>query len=126
MSDEAKDLITKILVVKVANRFTVDQILAHPWMHVDDKELTRRGLQATHERLANHHAALKLKASITAVEHMIHHLHLARMNILDAHLEDAHSHAGESALHLLGDSRARHLAEGSHHAEEHHKGGVPS
>lgn len=67
ISDEAKDLINKLLVVNPLRRYTADQALAHPWLHVDDKVLAATGLQGSVDELKKFQAARKLKAGIHAV-----------------------------------------------------------
>jgi len=67
ISDEAKDLIKSLLTVNPLRRFTADQALAHPWLHVDDHVLAATGLQETVEELKKFQASRKLKAGMHAV-----------------------------------------------------------
>jgi len=49
VSEEAKDLILKLLVRKPANRLEVGEVLDHPWIIGDDKpmmDLRRKSFEA--------------------------------------------------------------------------------
>lgn len=39
ISDEAKDLVKRILNPNPRKRFTIEQIMMHPWMMLDEEEL---------------------------------------------------------------------------------------
>lgn len=64
ISEDAKDLIRKILVVNPSQRYTTTQILAHPWLNaaVSDAPLT-----GTIGQLKMFNARRKLKAGMNAV-----------------------------------------------------------
>jgi len=47
ISPEAKDLIAKLLCVDPEKRYTVDQVLNHPWMKADESDTRREGLLQT-------------------------------------------------------------------------------
>jgi len=67
VSDEAKDLIRRILVVDVSQRVTVDQALAHPWFHHDEDALDGRVLTMGLAELRKFQARRKLRAGIRAI-----------------------------------------------------------
>lgn len=67
ISDESKDLITHILCLNPAERYSLDQILAHPWMNIPEKELSTRSLESSLSRIAALIAHRKLKAAMIAV-----------------------------------------------------------
>lgn len=66
ISSEAKDLIRRLLCVNPLQRYTADQALAHPWLHVDDHLIPAGHLEETVGELRKFQAARKLKAGITA------------------------------------------------------------
>lgn len=67
VSEEAKDLIRKILVVDVRHRLTVDQALAHPWFHHEDEVLDGRVLTMGLAELRKFQARRKLRAGVKAI-----------------------------------------------------------
>lgn len=67
VSEEAKDLIRRILVVDVSSRLTVDQALAHPWFAGDEEVLNRRVLTYGLSQLRLFQARRKLRAGIRSV-----------------------------------------------------------
>jgi serine/threonine protein kinase len=46
VSDDAKDLISKLLLLDVTKRYTVDQALEHPWIKASGSELELRRLDS--------------------------------------------------------------------------------
>lgn len=67
ISEDAKDLIRKLLTINPLQRYTADQALAHPWLHVDDHLMNQEHLHENVEELKRFQAARKLKAGINAV-----------------------------------------------------------
>lgn len=65
VSDEAKDLVKKLLVKDPAVRYTCDQALAHPWMHLDG---AHRDLLGAKDNLKKFMALKKLRAGVNAVK----------------------------------------------------------
>lgn len=63
VSEDAKDLISKLLVVDPAQRLTVDQALAHPWLQTSDERVLTRGLS----QLRIFQGKKKLRAGIQAI-----------------------------------------------------------
>lgn len=67
VSEEAKSLISKILVINPKKRLTLTQILNDPWMVRADHELALRALGTSHQRLRSFNAARKLKVAMQTV-----------------------------------------------------------
>jgi serine/threonine protein kinase len=66
VSDDAKDLIRKLLVLDPKVRLTVDQALAHPWIqHTED--MSQRVLNSGLSQLRQFTAKRKLRAGIKAI-----------------------------------------------------------
>ena len=42
ISENAKDLITKLLTLNVAARLTAEEVLSHPWMSITQQQPERR------------------------------------------------------------------------------------
>ena len=61
MSDDAKDLIRKMLVVDPDRRLTADQALRHPWFLLGDHELVSRNLTKTLDTMKKFNARRKFK-----------------------------------------------------------------
>lgn len=67
VSVEARDLISKLLVVDPAKRLTADQAMHHVWLLKDGQELEKLSLDANLQQLRKHLATRKLKAGVRAV-----------------------------------------------------------
>jgi calcium/calmodulin-dependent protein kinase I len=76
VSDDAKDLIRHLLVVKPEERFTVDQALAHHWLHIGDENLNARDISNSLTELRKFQIRKKLRSGMKAV------LSVARMRLL--------------------------------------------
>jgi len=79
ISEEAKDLVTRLLVIKPAHRFTCKQVLAHPWIASDQAPSESMGPEFTRQFL-KFMARKKLRKAITLV---------MAMNKLSRDIEDA-------------------------------------
>ena len=64
ISQEAKDLITKMLTVDQEARWTPDMLLAHEWMLADDDVLKRNDIGTTLVELKKFNARRKFKAAV--------------------------------------------------------------
>lgn len=71
MSPESIDLIKHLLVVNPADRYTIPDILEHPWVLKEKEELLSRSLIESFERLKLFDAARKLKSAVAAVRGVI-------------------------------------------------------
>eukprot|EP01033_Poteriospumella_lacustris_P009835 gene9836-7040_t len=67
VSDDAKDLIRRLLVVDMKTRLTVDQALAHPWFEKRRELLESRVLSHSLIELRKFQARRKLRAGIRSV-----------------------------------------------------------
>lgn len=67
VSDEAKDLISRLLDINPATRLTVDDALQHPWLQFDDSVLEGRVLDSGLNQLRKFQARKKFRAAIKAV-----------------------------------------------------------
>ena len=67
VSDDAKDLIKKLLVVNPDNRLTADQALRHPWFMIGDHELISRNLTTTLETMKKFNARRKFRGTVKGV-----------------------------------------------------------
>eukprot|EP01042_Synura_sphagnicola_P000817 gene817-907_t len=63
---EAKDLITKLLVVDPSRRLTAEEALNHAWIKVDAKDLEGRNLDTNLATLKKYAGTKKLKAAVRA------------------------------------------------------------
>jgi serine/threonine protein kinase len=106
ISDEAKDLIRHLLCVNPLQRYTADQALAHPWMHVDDHLLPAQHLGETVVELKKFQAARKLKAGITAVTavNRMKKIMGSLVNMREAMEEEARAPHTLDARYVLGDT----------------------
>ena len=71
VSEEAKDLVRKLLVTDPSKRLTSREALASPWMRQRGNMLARNNLQYTSQRLKGFEARTKLKASMLAVKSVV-------------------------------------------------------
>ena len=67
VSDDAKDLIKKMLVVDPDKRLTADQALRHPWFMVGDHELISRNLAKTLDTMKKFNAKRKFKGKVKGI-----------------------------------------------------------
>jgi len=67
ISEEAKDLIRKMLTLDPDARLTAKQALNHPWVHQHDDELSLRNLLINSESLKHFNRHRRLKAAAEAV-----------------------------------------------------------
>lgn len=67
VSENAKDLIRKLLVLDQHKRLTVDEALQHPWLAENDSDLSSRPLNSGLSELRKYTAKKKLRAGIKAI-----------------------------------------------------------
>jgi serine/threonine protein kinase len=67
VSDDAKDLIKKMLIVDPDKRLSADQALRHPWFLVGDHELISRNLSTTLETMKKFNARRKFRGTVKGV-----------------------------------------------------------
>jgi len=68
ISDDAKDLVQKLLVLDPDERITASQALRHRWMKTSGENLSRTLLQGTSQRLKTFNARMKLRSAMIAVD----------------------------------------------------------
>ena len=68
VSDDAKDLVSKMLVLDPDERITAEQALRHPYLLLSTDRLSRIGLQGTSQRLKTFNAKMKLRSAMIAVD----------------------------------------------------------
>eukprot|EP00536_Pseudo-nitzschia_multiseries_P005978 jgi/Psemu1/254975/estExt_Genewise1Plus.C_1220014 len=68
VSEDAKDLVKKLLVSNPDERITASQALRHKWMKASPDRLSRITLQGTSQRLKTFNARMKLRSAMIAVD----------------------------------------------------------
>lgn len=68
VSDDAKDLVQRCLVLDPDERITSSQALRHRWMKASADRLSRITLQGTSQRLKTFNARMKLRSAMIAVD----------------------------------------------------------
>jgi len=68
VSDDAKDLVRKLLVLDPDKRITANDALRHPWLKLAKDRLSKIGLQSTSQRLKTFNAKMKLRSAMIAVD----------------------------------------------------------
>jgi calcium/calmodulin-dependent protein kinase I len=66
-SDDAKDIITKMLCVDVKKRWTAEQLLEHPWIKTDDSVLADKNITGTLITMRKFNARRRFRAAATAI-----------------------------------------------------------
>eukprot|EP00968_Pinguiococcus_pyrenoidosus_P017557 scaffold1748_cov258-Pinguiococcus_pyrenoidosus.AAC.9 len=66
VSDEAKDFVSKLLVIDPEERLTAEQALQHPWLIQEKSVLTRRGLDKSIAVIKLFNARRKFRAAVHA------------------------------------------------------------
>jgi len=65
VSQEAQDLVRKMMVVNIQSRMTPDQVLDHPWMRrYNAGDLSKENIEGVQKRLRDWQATRRLKAAI--------------------------------------------------------------
>ena len=78
VSDEAKDMIRRLLTLDPKKRLTAKEALEHEWMASCDKKLAERDLSTTKKKIQNYNARRKFRAAVKAIvmlNRMSHHDH---------------------------------------------------
>lgn len=68
VSDDAKDLVTQLLVLDPDERLTSQAALKHKWMRASNDRLKKMQLQGTSQRLKTFNARMKLRSAMIAVD----------------------------------------------------------
>ncbi|KAI2494611.1 serine/threonine protein kinase [Fragilaria crotonensis] len=68
VSDEAKDLVSKMLVRDPDKRISASDALKHPWLRQENARLTMIKLTGTSQRLKTFNAKLKLRSAMIAID----------------------------------------------------------
>ena len=61
------DLVSKMMTVDQESRWTASQLLQHPWILKEDKELSGQDISSTIKELKRYNARRRLKAAANAV-----------------------------------------------------------
>jgi serine/threonine protein kinase len=68
VSEEAKDLVAKMLVTDPDNRISASEALRHPWLRQENSRLNMIKLTGTSQRLKTFNARMKLRSAMIAVD----------------------------------------------------------
>jgi calcium/calmodulin-dependent protein kinase I len=68
VSDDAKDLVAKMLVTDPDDRISASQALRHPWLRQENSRLNMIKLTGTSQRLKTFNARMKLRSAMIAVD----------------------------------------------------------
>jgi len=68
VSDDAKDLVKRLLVLDPDQRLTANDALRHQWLRVSNDQLSRNSLGRTSQRLKTFNARMKLRSAMIAVD----------------------------------------------------------
>jgi calcium/calmodulin-dependent protein kinase I len=68
VSNDAKDLVRKLLVLDPDARLTAKKALLHPWLKVSTDRLSKNNLQSTSQKLKIFNAKMKLRSAMIAVD----------------------------------------------------------
>lgn len=68
VSDDAKDLVRRLLVLDPDDRMTAAEAVRHPWLKASRDRLSAVNLQSTSQRLKTFNARMKLRTAMIAVD----------------------------------------------------------
>lgn len=77
VSEEAKDLIRRLLVINPVERYTVDETLSHPWIHADPRQLSSYDLSESLSELELFQNSRRFKVGINVIK-AIHRMSKSR------------------------------------------------
>ena len=100
VSDDAKDLIRRLLVVNPVERYTVDDALAHAWVHADARQLSSYDLSESLSELELFQAGRHFKAGVNVIM-AIHKMSKSRL-FDDAAASEASLSALSSPVPAIG------------------------
>jgi hypothetical protein len=67
ISEDAKDLIRRLLMINPLERYTVEETLSHPWIHADSKQLSSYDLSESLSELELFQNSRRLKVGINVI-----------------------------------------------------------
>ena len=68
VSDDAKDLVKRMLVLDPDKRITAKEAVRHPWLMIAKDRLSMVNLQGTSQRLKTFNARMKLRSAMIAID----------------------------------------------------------
>jgi calcium/calmodulin-dependent protein kinase I len=68
VSEDAKDLVRKLLVLDPDVRLTAKKALLHPWLKLSNDRLSKTNLQSTSQKLKTFNAKMKLRSAMIACD----------------------------------------------------------
>lgn len=70
VSNDAKEMVKKLLVLNPDDRLTAEAALRHPWLKMSKDRLSSIGLMGTSQRLKTFNAKMKLRSAMIAVDYV--------------------------------------------------------
>jgi serine/threonine protein kinase len=70
VSNDAKEMVKKLLVLNPDERMTAESALRHPWLKMSKDRLSSIGLMGTSQRLKTFNAKMKLRSAMIAVDYV--------------------------------------------------------
>ena len=106
ISEDAKDLIHRLLFINPLQRYTVDQALSHPWLHIPERMISSKHLDINIEEMKKFNAGRKLKAGIKAVVAVskLKKIMGSLINMREAMLEEQHKEFSLNARYIINDN----------------------
>ena len=96
VSEDAKDLVVRLLVLNPDKRINAEQALRHPWLKLSKDRLSKIGLTNTSQRLKTFSAKMKLRSAMIAVDWISSLKQISSRNLLDG--SEASGNAKDAAL----------------------------
>jgi calcium/calmodulin-dependent protein kinase I len=109
VSDDAKDLVSKMLVLNPDKRMTAKKALLHPWLKVATERLSKIGLNSTSQRLKTFNAKMKLRSAMIAVDYVSSLMQVSGMSSrnLAASTSSGSSKGSDNSLSMANRRRRR-------------------
>jgi serine/threonine protein kinase len=118
ISDDAKDLVRKLLIMNPDERITANDAVRHKWLKASRDRLSMITLQGTSQRLKTFNARMKLRSAMIAVDWISSLKRMQWMSTRKLNSSASDSDAGGSPSPMLAAARKKKAKEAEENGEK--------